>query len=134
MKMVMALLLLMPSQAAPAERLIHREIIPLGVIRVTKYTHHEGGRWTSTGHRLADKDEGKVCAISREWWRKKVKPGDIVFIEGYAKECIALDTMAKKNRKGFRQRKWIDIYNGGKVQESLDFGIKKAKAYVVREK
>jgi len=73
-----------------------------------------------------------VCAISRDWWRKKVRPGDVVMIDGVV-TCRALDTMALKNRKGFRQRKWIDVFNGSNVEESLDYGIQKHQAYIVKE-
>lgn len=108
-----------------------KKFIPLGQVRVTKYTHNEGGWWTSSGYRMKETDRLRVCAISRDWWRKKVRPGDIVQVDNVT--CRALDTMALKNRKGFRQRKWIDIFNGSKVKESLDYGIQKHEAYIVKE-
>lgn len=105
--------------------------IPLGLVRVTKYTHHEGGWWTSSGYRMKEEDAMRVCAISRDWWRRRVKPGDVIQVDGVT--CRALDTMALKNRKGFRQRKWIDVFNGSNVEESLDYGIQKHQAYIVKE-
>lgn len=110
------------------------EAIPLGRIRVTKYTHIEtGSRLTSSGHVLTDADEGKVCAISRDWWRGFIKPGDRVWVSGYAEPCVALDTMALRNRKGLKQTRWIDIYITNR-QRGLDFGIQHATAYLIRGK
>lgn len=108
------------------------EAIPLGEIRVTKYTHIEThSRLTSSGHILTDADEGKVCAISRDWWRKTVKPGDLIWISGYAQPCKALDTMALRNPKGLRQLRWVDIYITDR-QKGLDFGIRRSTAYLLR--
>src|SRR5437868_740259 len=67
------------------------EAVSLGQIRVTHYTHHEtGSRLTASGYVLKDSDEGQVCAISRDWWRKRIKPGDLVWIEGHNQVCRAL--------------------------------------------
>ena len=108
------------------------DAIPLGEIRVTKYTHIEThSRLTSSGHILRDEDEGKVCAISRDWWRKTIKPGDLVWITGYAQPCVALDTMALRNPKGLRQLRWMDIYITDR-QKGLDFGIRRSNAYLLR--
>ena len=108
------------------------EAVPLGQIRVTHYTHHEtASRLTSSGYVLKDGDEGRVCAISRDWWRKTVKPGDLVWIEGHAQPCRALDTMALRNSKGFAQKRWIDIYYRDR-QQAYDFGIHHATAYLLR--
>jgi 3D (Asp-Asp-Asp) domain-containing protein len=108
------------------------EAVPLGQIRVTKYTHVEtGSRQTSSGYVLTDNDRGRVCAISRDWWRKRIKPGDLVWIEGHAQPCVALDTMALTNRKGLPQTRWVDIYITDR-QEGLDFGIQRATAYLLR--
>lgn len=109
------------------------EAIPLGQVRVTHYTHHEcNSRLTSSGYVLKDEDEGRVCAISRDWWRGRVKPGDLVWVSGHAQPCVALDTMALKNSKGFPQRRWVDIYYTDQ-QKALDFGIQRATAYLVRK-
>lgn len=108
------------------------EAVPLGMVRVTHYTHVEcGSRVTSSGYVLKDSDEGRVCAISRDWWRSRVKPGDLVWIVGHAQPCLALDTMALRNSKGFAQKRWVDIYYTDR-QTALDFGIKKAPAYLLR--
>lgn len=107
------------------------EAIPLGRVRVTKYTHHEGGPITATGHRLKPEDEGKLCAVSRDWWKSVVKPGDQVWVVGHAQPCVALDTMAIKNRKGLRQRRWVDIYITDR-RKGLDFGIQRSTAYLIR--
>jgi len=133
-KMIMTLSLLV-SIVSPLGTLMvhkHKKFISLGIVRVTKYTHNEGGWWTSSGYRMKESDRMQVCAISRDWWRKKVRPGDVVMIDGVV-TCRALDTMALKNRKGFRQRKWIDVFNGSNVEESLDYGIQKHQAYIVKE-
>jgi 3D (Asp-Asp-Asp) domain-containing protein len=109
------------------------DAIPLGTVRVTKYTHIETrSRLTSSGYVLKDSDKGKVCAISRDWWRRLIKPGDLVLVEGHG-PCVALDTMAKFNRKGLRQLHWIDIYITDR-QEGLDFGIQHAQAYLLKAK
>ena len=103
--------------------------IPLGTVRVTQYTHIEcHGRLTSSGYVLKNEDENRVCAIGRDWWRKKIHPGDLVWVDGYAEPCVALDTMALKNRKGLPQTRWIDIYVTDPVK-GLNFGIRHAKAY-----
>lgn len=110
------------------------EAFPLGEIRVTHYTHHEcRSRVTSSGYVLKDADEGRVCAISRDWWRSRVKPGDLVWIVGHAQPCRAMDTMALTNSKGFPQRRWVDIYYTDR-QTALDFGIQRAPAYLLRKK
>jgi hypothetical protein len=104
----------------------------LGEVRVTHYTHHEtGSRLTSSGYVLTDGDAGRVCAISRDWWRTRVKDGDLIWIPGHVEPCRALDTMALRNSKGFRQRHWIDVYHTDR-QASLDFGIQRAPAYLLR--
>ncbi|MBI5240174.1 MAG: hypothetical protein HY926_06855 [Elusimicrobia bacterium] len=108
------------------------EMVSLGEVRVTQYTHHEtGSRVTSSGYVLRDQDEGRVCAISRDWWRSRVKPGDLVWVGGRAQPCVALDTMALRNRKGLLQSRWVDIYITNR-QAGLDFGIQKAPAFLIR--
>ncbi len=108
------------------------EAVPLGQIRVTHYTHHEtGSRLTSSGYLLHDSDEGRVCAISRDWWRKSIKAGDLVFIEGQPQPCVARDTMALRNRKGLAQKRWVDVYYTDR-QTAYDYGIHHATAYLLR--
>ena len=108
------------------------EAVPLGQIRVTHYTHHEtGSRLTASGYRLKDSDEGRVCAISRDWWRKRIKPGDLVWIAGQPHPCVARDTMALRNRKGLRQRRWVDVYYTNR-RAAYDYGIHHATAYLLR--
>ena len=123
------------SEVRPAGLSEEFEALFLGQIRVTHYTHKEcASRITSSGYSLKDEDSGRVCAISRDWWRSKIKPGDLVWIEGHAQPCVALDTMALTNRKGFPQRRWVDIYSGPDRQTALDFGIKRATAYLIKRK
>lgn len=108
------------------------EAVPLGQVRVTKYTHVEcRSRLTASGHVLSDVDSGRVCAVSRDWWRSKVKPGDVLWIPGYAAPCTALDTMALANRKGLAQTHWIDIYITD-PKTGLEFGIQHGMAYLIR--
>ena len=126
--------LVSPSCVRPSGLSEAVEAIPLGQIRVTKYTHIEtGSRVTSSGYVLKDEDEGKVCAVSRDWWRGLIKPGDRVWVSGFAEPCVALDTMALRNRKGFKQTRWIDIYITDR-QAGLDFGIRRATAYLQRSR
>lgn len=107
---------------------------PLGWVRVTRYTHVETHtRMTASGHVLQDRDEGRVCAISRDWWRSRVAPGDLVWVEGSAEPCAALDTMALVNAKGFPQTRWIDVYVRDPAR-ALDFGLRHANAYIVRRR
>lgn len=103
----------------------------LGIVRVTKYTHNEGGRWTASGYYLKDSDNGTVCAASRDLWKKKIQPGDVVVIEAFGVVCEVLDTMADKNSKGFKQRNWIDIYTAD-LNEARLHGIQKASAQLYR--
>ena len=103
----------------------------LGVVRVTKYTHNEGGRITASGYYLKDRDQGKLCAVSRDWFRKKVKVWDVIYLEHFNQTCIVVDTMALQNSKGFKQTKWVDVYHTS-VEEALEFGIQRSKAYLVR--
>jgi hypothetical protein len=131
MLLMMSFLMTMTNTLGMSLMSKRKKLVPLGLVRVTKYTHFEGGWWTSSGYRMKEKDAMQVCAISRDWWRRKVKPGDVIQVDGVT--CLALDTMAKKNRKGFRQRKWIDLFNGSKVEESLDYGIQKHQAFIVKE-
>ena len=120
------------AMVRPAGLPARYEAVPLGQIRVTHYTHHEtASRLTSSGYLLKDSDEGQVCAISRDWWRKTVKPGDLIWIEGHATPCRALDTMALRNSKGLAQRRWVDIYHVDR-QKAYDFGIQHATAYLLR--
>lgn len=122
------------SSVRPAGLPARYEASPLGQVRVTHYTHHEtGSRTTASGHILTDADAGRVCAISRDWWRGRVKPGDLIWIEGHARPCVAWDTMAFRNRKGLRQTHWVDIYVTDR-REALDFGIRRATAYLVRRR
>ncbi|MBI4349053.1 MAG: hypothetical protein HY553_19600 [Elusimicrobia bacterium] len=110
------------------------EAEPLGWVRVTNYTHVEtNSRLTSSGYVLKDEDEGLVCAISRDWWRSKVKPGDLIWVTGFAQPCVALDTMALFNPKGLAQTRWVDIYVKDPVR-GLAFGIQKSSAYILRPK
>ncbi|MCX5790349.1 MAG: hypothetical protein NTX64_17855 [Elusimicrobia bacterium] len=105
---------------------------PLGWVRVTQYTHVETRtRLTSSGYILKDSDEGLVCAISRDWWKKRVKVGDLVWVTGFAQPCVALDTMAPANRRGLAQTRWVDIYVTSRSR-GLDFGIRKSSAYIIR--
>ncbi len=120
------------AQIRPAGLSAAFEAIPLGPVRVTQYTHVEcRSRTTASGYELQDSDEGKVCAVSRDWWKSRVQPGDLIWVEGYAKPCVALDSMADANRKGFPQRRWIDIYVTNPVA-GLDFGIRRSTAYLIR--
>jgi 3D (Asp-Asp-Asp) domain-containing protein len=108
------------------------EAKPLGWVRVTRYTHVEThSRLTSSGYVLKDSDENRVCAVSRDWWRSRVKPGDLVWVEGVVQPCVALDTMALTNSKGLAQTRWIDVYTLDPGR-ALDFGIRHANAYLVR--
>lgn len=108
------------------------EAVPLGQVRVTQYTHVEcRSRVTASGHILSPRDSGRVCAVSRDWWRSKVKAGDVLWIPGYAQPCVALDTMALANRKGLAQTRWIDIYITD-PKTGLEFGIQHGMAYVIR--
>lgn len=108
------------------------EAIPLGWVRVTNYTHVESrSRVSSSGYVLKDEDAYLACAIGRDWWRSRVKPGDLIWVVGYAQPCVALDTMALKNRKGFAQTRWVDIYMADPVK-GLAFGIQKSSAYILR--
>jgi hypothetical protein len=108
------------------------DALPLGQVRVTKYTHVEcRSRVTASGHVLSPRDSGRVCAVSRDWWRSRVKPGDVIWIPGYAEPCVALDTMALTNRKGLAQTHWIDIYITDR-RAGLEFGIQHGMAYVIR--
>ena len=106
---------------------------PLGIVRVTKYTYREGGRGTSSGYILSKRDIERVCAASRDLWGQAIMPRDRVFIEGFPEPCEVLDTMADANEKGFKQRKWIDVYSEDK-SKALDFGIQKRRAWLVRRK
>lgn len=122
------------SVVRPAGLPAQWEAEPLGWVRVTNYTHVEtNSRLTSSGYTLNDEDEGLVCAISRDWWRKRVMPGDLVWVTGFAQPCVALDTMALFNRKGLAQTRWVDIYVKDPVR-GLAFGIQKSSAYIVRPK
>lgn len=106
----------------------------LGWVRVTQYTHVETrSRVTSSGYILKDADEGVACAISRDWWRSRVKPGDLVWVEGFAQPCAALDTMALRNPRGFPQTRWVDIYVTDPAR-GLEFGIKRSSAYLIKPK
>lgn len=108
------------------------EVEPLGWVRVTNYTHVETrSRLTSSGYTLKNEDEGLVCAISRDWWRERVQPGDLVWVAGFAHPCAALDTMALANSKGFPQTRWIDIYIKDPAR-GLEFGIQKSSAYLLK--
>ena len=110
------------------------EAVALGQVRVTKYTHVEcRSRVTASGHVLSPRDSGRVCAVSRDWWRSKVKPGDVLWIPGFAQPCTALDTMALTNRKGLAQTHWIDIYITD-PKTGLEFGIQHGTAYLIRPK
>ena len=103
----------------------------LGKVRVTNYTHMEGGRITASGYYLRDRDAGRVCAVSRDWWMGRVRPFDVIWLRDYNQTCVVLDTMAIANSKGFKQTTWVDIYNNDR-QSALDFGIQHAEAYLIR--
>lgn len=106
--------------------------VPLGRVRVTHYTHHEcGSRLTASGYVLKNSDAGRVCAVSRDWWRKRIKPGDLIYLPRYGQTCAALDTMALRNPRGLRQTHWIDVYYTDR-QKALDFGIQHAQAFLLR--
>lgn len=60
-----------------------------------------------------------------------MKPGDLLWVPGHAEPCRALDSMADANRKGFPQRRWLDIYHTDR-RKALDFGIRRAQAYLLR--
>lgn len=122
---------LSPAGFAPAGLPAGWVAVPLGSVRLTHYTHHEcGSRLTASGHVLQDEDEGRVCAVSRDWWRGRVRPGDLLWVPGHAEPCRALDAMAPANRKGFPQRRWLDIYHTDR-QKALDFGIQRGQAYLL---
>jgi 3D (Asp-Asp-Asp) domain-containing protein len=109
------------------------QLQPLGMVNVTRYTHNEGGRITASGYYLKNEDDGKVCAISRDWWKSKVQPGDMVFLEGFIQPCVALDTMATHNRNGYAQKTWVDVYHPD-VANALRFGIQRRRAWMVKKK
>ena len=109
----------------------NREVTPLGIVRVTRYSHFEGGRITASGYLLKDEDAGKVCAVGRDWWKKFIKPGESIWVEGFSEPCKVLDTMAIKNSKGLLQTTWVDIYIPD-PKEGLAFGIQKRPAYLIR--
>jgi 3D (Asp-Asp-Asp) domain-containing protein len=113
-----------------SETLKPEKWISLGKVRVTSYTHNEGGRVTAYGYILRDEDAQAVCAVSRDWWRKFIKPGDLVWVEGMDEPCIVLDTMATHNRKGLAQTRWVDIYMNN-VRTALDFGIQRRQAWLL---
>lgn len=107
-------------------------VIPLGIVRVTQYSHFEkGGRLTASGYLLTDLDDGKVCAVGRDWFRSFVKVGDSVKIDGFPTSCLVLDTMAIRNSKGLMQTKWVDVYTNDPVS-GLDFGIQHREAFLIR--
>jgi len=125
---------LMTTALAPAGLPDGFEAVPLGWVRVTNYTHVESrSRVSSSGYVLQDEDAYLACAIGRDWWRSRVKPGDLIWVEGYARPCVALDTMAIKNRKGFPQTRWVDIYMADPVK-GLAFGIRRSSAYLLKAK
>lgn len=139
MKRVWLTACLLVAGASPLSPLVPRRLalfdiykpVALGRVRVTHYTHHEcRSRLTSSGYVLKDSDEGRVCAIGRDWWRKRIKPGDLVYIPGYAEPCVALDTMALRNPKGLPQTHWVDIYFTDR-RKAYDFGIQHAQAYLL---
>jgi len=103
--------------------------IPLGRVRVTKYTHFEGGRTTASGHYLKDTDSHKICAIGRDWWKKDIPIGTKIWVEGFSYPLTVLDTMAIKNHKGLLQTRWVDIYHNN-VKEALNFGIQWREASI----
>ena len=112
-----------------------KDAIPLGEVTVTHYSHEDDdgiwGRWTASGHILTDYDAGRVCAVSRDWWKSLIKEGDSIWVEGYAEPCQALDTMAFHNSNGMHQTRWIDIYDPD-VESAREFGLKTARAYLIK--
>ena len=103
----------------------------LGRVRVTNYTHFEGGRITASGYVLRNRDAGRVCAVSRDWWGGKVKPFDMVWLKDLNQTCVVMDTMAISNSKGLLQTHWFDIYKTDKSL-ALDFGIQHSRAYLIK--
>jgi 3D (Asp-Asp-Asp) domain-containing protein len=103
----------------------------LGIVHVTRYTHHEGGRLTASGYVLKDADEDRVCAVSRDWWKHRIMPGDLVFVAGFRQPCVVLDTMAVANRNGKVQLHWVDLYLTS-VERGLEFGIQRRHAWLQR--
>lgn len=115
--------------------LSHRgfEAESLGQVRVTRYSHFEGGRLTASGYILKDSDDGKVCAVGRDWFRVSIKVDDKIWVEGFKEPCVVKDTMAIRNHKGLLQNKWVDVYIPDPV-EGLKFGIQKRRAYKILER
>ena len=110
--------------------------LPLGIVRITKYTHRksEGGIWTASGRKFRPEDVDRVCAVSRDWMkRKKLRFGDVIVV-GEVTTCVVEDTMAKyvKYHRGKLQKRRVDIYNGGDVKSAMDFGVQYGRMYLVR--
>lgn len=104
----------------------------LGVVHITRYTHHEGGRLTASGYVLKDSDEDRVCAVSRDLWKHKVHAGDMVHIDGFKQPCVVLDTMAIANSRGKKQLRWVDVYLTS-VRQGLQFGIQNRRAWLQKK-
>ncbi len=65
--LIAALVIIAAVPVSPANSVEAFEVIPLGEVRVTKYTHVEcRSHVTSSGYVLTDSDEGRVCAVSRD--------------------------------------------------------------------
>jgi 3D (Asp-Asp-Asp) domain-containing protein len=107
--------------------------VDLGIVTATNYTHIEGtwGRATASGYTLKDSDSLRVCAISRDWWRGRVMPGDYIYLQDLGIMCQALDSMGDVNENGFKQRKWIDVYRTD-YDAALAFGMKESRAWLLR--
>jgi len=106
--------------------------IPLGEVRVTRYTHFEGGKVTASGYILKPEDKDVICAVGRDWFKKTILVGDKLQIEGFSRPCNVQDTMAIANRKGLKQTRWVDIYHTD-VKDALKFGIQRRRAYLIKE-
>lgn len=124
------LLCLIGNSLSPGLRPSHNIITDLGILRVTRYTWHEGGKWAASGHRFNDRDVETVCAVSRDL-RKKLW-GEYVSIPSLRIHCRIIDVMGIRNSRGLRQRRWIDVYSGSDVSTALDFGIQRHKVYHIR--
>lgn len=110
--------------------LLDKRLEYLGRVRVTNYTHYEGGRLTASGYVLQDRDAGRVCAVGRDWWGGRVKPFDTIWLKEFNQTCVAMDTMAIANSRGLKQTTWVDIYYTDRTA-AMDFGIQHAEAYLI---
>jgi len=121
--------------------LLNLDLVPMGIMKVSMYTQHEPGvnYTTASLYRLDPfRDSGRICAISRDLWKKDILPGDVIWIKELNFFLVALDTMAiyhpeDKDEDGnkVKQLRWIDIYESD--QEKVDsFGLKFLTIYKLR--